>query len=82
MRVPSLARFGLNMRKPRAGRRVWNSYKMLAGRALNLQLGELGLAFQRLVAMRTLKFEFMGAHNLHPHHAQSPGKKYMPDWSL
>jgi hypothetical protein len=30
----------------------------------------LRLTLQRLIAVGTIKFEFIRAHNLHPHHAQ------------
>jgi hypothetical protein len=76
MRVPRFARFRLHLRKPRARRRVGNAYQMLARRTLNLPPGELGFTFQRLVAVRTVKFEFISVHMLLPQYAQNRGKKY------
>jgi hypothetical protein len=52
---------------------------MLAGRALNLATGVTGVAFQRLVAVATVEFEFRGRHKLHPYNVQIWLEKYMPD---
>jgi hypothetical protein len=64
MRGPGLAVFRLDMGESRARRRVGNADKVVAGRALNLPSGELRFALQRLVAMGTIKFEFVGLHKL------------------
>jgi hypothetical protein len=64
MRGPGLAVFRLDMGESRARRRVGNADKVVAGRALNLPSGELRFAFQRLVAVRTIKLEFIGVHKL------------------
>ena len=43
-----MAGFRLHVGETRAGRRVGNADKMLAGRALNLPAGELGFAKETL----------------------------------
>jgi hypothetical protein len=77
MRGPRLSRFRLNLGEARARRRIGNADEMVAGRTLDLPTGELRLALQRLIAVRTVEFEFGGAHRLHPHHAQTSHKMYM-----
>jgi hypothetical protein len=79
MRRPGLAVFGLDMREAGTRRRIWNTDEVVAGRTLNLPTGKLRFALQRLVAVGTIKFEFVCAHSLHPHHAQTRRKKYMKD---
>ena len=63
MRDPSLAGFWLDMGEAGARRRIGNADQMIASRALNLPAGVAGIAFQRLIAMRTVKFEFTRIHN-------------------
>jgi hypothetical protein len=46
---------------------------------LNLPSGKLRFALQRLVAVGTIKFEFVCVHGLHLHHAQTGREKYMKD---
>jgi hypothetical protein len=82
MRRPGLAVFWLDMREAGARRRVWNTDEVVAGRTLNLPTGKLRFALQRLVAVGTIKFEFVCAHSLHPHHAQNCHKKYMRDFFI
>jgi hypothetical protein len=77
MRRPSLALLRLDVGEAGARRRIGNADQDLAGRALNLPASELWLALQRLVAVRTIKFEFVRVHSLHKHHAQTRCKKYM-----
>ena len=64
MRVPSAAGLRLNLREPSARRRVWDADQNLAGRTLNLPAGELRFALQRLVAVGTVKFEFIRVHKM------------------
>lgn len=45
-------------------RRVRDADEVLAGRALNLPLGELRLALQRLITMGTVELEFVVVHRL------------------
>jgi hypothetical protein len=61
-----------------AGGRIGNANEMLAGGALDLASGELRFALQRLVAVRTIKFKFIGAHKfLHPQSAPKGHEKYI-----
>jgi hypothetical protein len=53
--------------------------RLVARRALNLPAGELRFTFQRLVAVGTIKFEFVCVNNLHPLYAQTGREKYMKD---
>ena len=62
-----------------ARRGIGNANEMLAGRALNLASGVAGVAFQRLIAVAAVEFEFRCGHKLHPYHAQTGPEKYMPD---
>jgi hypothetical protein len=39
----------------------------------------LWFATQRLIAVGTIKLEFVRAHSLHLHHAPTGDKKYMKD---
>jgi hypothetical protein len=64
---PSLAGFRLDMRESGARRRIRYADEMIARRALNLPPGELGFALQRLVAVGTIEFEFVGIHGLYLH---------------
>ena len=64
MRGPGLAVFRLNMGEAGASRWIGNADQNLAGRALNLPAGKLRLALQRLIAVGTVKFEFVGVHKL------------------
>jgi hypothetical protein len=82
MRGPSLAVFRLDVGEAGASRWIGNADEVAAGRALNLPAGELRFALQRLVAVGTVKFEFVRVHKLHLHHAQTGRKKYMEDLSI
>jgi hypothetical protein len=82
MRGPGLAVFRLDVGETGARRWIGDANEMLAGRTLNLPPGELGFALQRLVAMGTIKFEFIRVHKLHQHHAQTGCKKYMKNLSI
>jgi hypothetical protein len=62
--IPRLAGFRFDVGKPHAGRRIGDANQVLAGGALNLPAGELGFALQRLVAVGTVEFEFVGVHSL------------------
>jgi hypothetical protein len=77
MRRPGLPGFRLDMGESRARRRIWNADQMVAAGTLNLTSTVAGIATQRLIAVRTIEFEFVGAHGLHLHHAQTRRKKYM-----
>ena len=79
MRGPGLAGFRLHLGEAGARRRIGDADEMLARGTLNLPAGELRFAFQRLVAMRAVKLEFVCVHKLHPHHAQTGCEKYMKD---
>ncbi len=79
MRVPGASGLRLDVGKAGARRWIGNADEMLAGRALNLPPGELWFATQRLIAVGTIKLEFVGAHSLHHHHAQTGCEKYMKD---
>jgi hypothetical protein len=79
MRRPSLAGFRLDVGETGARRWIGNADQMLAGRALNLPAGVARVALQRLIAVGTIKFEFVRVHRLHLHHAQTVGEKYMKD---
>ncbi len=57
MRIPSVPGFRLYMRETGAGRRIRDADQNLAARALNLPPGMAGVAFQRLVTVRTIEFE-------------------------
>jgi hypothetical protein len=82
MRGPGLAMFRLDVSKAGARRRVRDADEMVARRALNLPARELRFTFQRLVAVGTIKLEFVRVHSLHLHHAQTGRKKYMKDLSI
>jgi hypothetical protein len=77
MRVPGAPGFRLDLRETGAGRRIGNADEMLAAGALDLPPRVTRVALQRLIAMGTVEFEFVCAHGLHPHHAQTGRKKYM-----
>lgn len=64
MRVPGFSGFGLYLGEPHAGRRIRDANEMLTGGTLNLSPGKLRFAFQRLIAVGTVKFEFVGVHGL------------------
>ncbi len=72
----------LDVGETRTRRRIGDADEVVAGGALNLAAGELRFAFQRLVAVGTIKFEFVCVHNLPLHHAQTRRKKYMKDLSI
>ena len=62
---PGLAGFRVDVGEARARRRIGNADEMVASRALNLPARVAGIAFQGLVAVGTVEFEFVRAHNLH-----------------
>ena len=64
MRRPGLAVLRLDVGETRASGRIGNADEVVAGRTLDLPAGELRLALQRLVAVGTIKFEFVGVHKL------------------
>ena len=66
MRGPGLAGFRVDVGEARTRRRIGNADEMVASRALNLPARVAGIAFQRLVAVGTVKLEFGVAHSLHP----------------
>jgi hypothetical protein len=74
---PGLAGFRLDMGKTGARRWIGNADEDIAGRTLDLPARELGLTFQWLITVGTVKFEFICAHTLHPHHAANGRKKYI-----
>jgi len=74
MRGPGLAMFRLDVSEAGARWRIGDADEMVACWALNLPAGELRFTFQRLVAVGTIKFEFVCVHSLHLHHAQT-GRK-------
>ena len=72
---PTSGRFRLDMGEAGAGRRIGNADQMVAGRTLNLAAGELWFALQRLIAVRTIEFEFGGAHRLQSPSCANPAAK-------
>lgn len=64
MRIPSVSGLGLHVGETRARRGIGNSDKVLAGGALNLSAGVAGVAFQRLITMGAVEFEFGIVHGL------------------
>lgn len=82
MRGPGLALFRLDVGETGARRRIGDADEVVAAGALNLPAGELRFAFQRLIAVGTIKFEFVRVHDLPLHHAQTGRKKYMKDLSI
>ena len=63
MRVPSVAGLRLDVSKAGASRRAGDADEDVATRAFNLPPGVTRVAFQRLVAVGTVEFEFV--HSLH-----------------
>ena len=63
MRIPGVAGLRLDMGEASADGRAGDADEMLASRALNLPAGMARITFQRLVAVGTVKFEFV--HSLH-----------------
>jgi len=55
---------------------------MLAGRALNLPAGVLRLAFERLIAVGTVEFEFVGIHRLYLPKRDRRGKRMPKNSSI
>jgi hypothetical protein len=55
-------------------RRIRDADEMLTGRALNLPPGVARVAFQRLIAVGTIKLKFVRAHRFPFHDAES-GRK-------
>ena len=66
MRVPGVAGLRLDMGEAGPGRRTGNADEMVASRAFNLPTRVAGVAFQGLVAVGTVEFEFGVAHSFHP----------------
>jgi len=64
MRVPCMSRLRRDVREAHAGRRIGNADEVLAPRALNLAPGKLRFAFQGLIAMGAIEFEFIRFHSL------------------
>jgi hypothetical protein len=54
----------IDLGKSHARRRIGDADQMLAARTLNLPAGILGFAFQRLITVGTVEFEFVRAHGL------------------
>ena len=71
---PGAAVFRHDVGKTHASRRIWDSDEVLASRALNLAAGKLGLALQRLIAVGTVKFEFVRIHSLYLYKRNGWGK--------
>ena len=76
MRGPGLAGFRLDVRETGAGRGIRNADEDVAPWTLDLPTGELRFAFQRLIAVGAVEFEFVGAHRLCPHKRKIRGKVY------
>jgi hypothetical protein len=55
---------------------------MLTAGTLNLPAGEMRFALQRLVAMRTVKLEFRGAHRFYLHKRKNRGKSISKFFSI
>ena len=64
MGVPGASGFWLDVGKASTCRRIGDADEMLAGWTLNLPPGMARIAFQRLIAVGTIKFEFVGVHKL------------------
>ncbi len=62
MGVPGMAGLGLDVRETGAGRRIGNANEMLASRTLHLSAGVARVTLERLIAVRTEKFEFGFVH--------------------
>src|SRR5690349_8446071 len=58
-----MAELRLDVGEARAGRRTGNADEMVAARTLNLPVGVARIAFQRLVAVGTVEFEFVRGHH-------------------
>ena len=63
MRVPGVAGLRLDVGEARSRRRAGDADEDVATRAFNLPPGVTRVAFQRLVAVGTVEFEFV--HSLH-----------------
>lgn len=63
MRVPRVAGLRLHVREARAGRRVGDADEDIAPGTLDLPSRKARVAFQRLIAVGTVEFEFV--HGLH-----------------
>lgn len=79
MRIPCVAGFRLHVGETGARGWIGNADEMLATGALNLPPGVARVALQRLITVGTVEFEFIRAHKLHLHHAQTGRKKYMEE---
>jgi hypothetical protein len=60
-----VAVFRRDVGETHACRRIWNSDEVLTRWTLNLAAGKLGFALQRLIAVGTVKFEFVRIHSLY-----------------
>ena len=67
MRSPGLARFQRDLNETLARGWIGDADQVLAGRALNLPPGEMRFALQRLIAVGTIEFEFVGVHSFYIH---------------
>jgi hypothetical protein len=52
------------VRETSTRRRVGDADQMIAGGTLNLPAGVARIALQRLIAVGTIKFEFVRVHNI------------------
>jgi len=82
MRVPGAPGLRLDVGETGARGRIGNANEMLAGRALNLPTGEMHFALQRLVAVRTVKFEFGCCHKFYLHKRKNRGKSISKFFSI
>ena len=64
MGIPGAAGFRRDVGKSRARGWIGDADQVLARRALNLPAGVLGFAFQGLITVGTVEFEFVRAHGL------------------
>jgi hypothetical protein len=74
MRVPRMAGLRLDLGKTSARGRIWDADEVIAPRALNLPTGVTRVAFERLVAVGAVEFEFVCGHSLHPCMREAAGK--------
>lgn len=67
-RIPRMPGLRLDLSEAHPRRRIGDADEVFAGRALDLSPGELRLAFERLIAVGTVEFEFGFTHRLSSHH--------------
>jgi hypothetical protein len=82
MGCPSLAGLRVHLGETSAGRWIRDADKNVATGTFDLAAGELWFAFQRLVAVRAIEFEFFWVHKFLPIHAQTDREKYMQDFFI